>query len=444
MPRPSSSLLLALLGSVASTIGCTIPTEPLPNTILEKFSIFVQNPSIPTVHNKVMRFRANGDDEHLVLPPVGVETNDALYLQNGRLIFEEIHAVIDLEYDDRDDTTKMFMTAREYHPAAIFKAVYACNPDTDDLQIQLELVSRQTEPPVLGGQLGIRDAVGTLEFRYSPPGNPLLTNEFMPIDMVIFRNGVSPTGTATPPTSTTARPSSTVIPTTTTRPSSTVIPTTTTVPPTSTGVPTVPTSPAQVGDYEFIHCWSEPSAGRALSAKSTAADDMTLEKCAAFCAAYPYFGTEWSRECFCGNTPATGSGLAPLEECNYACTGDATQACGGSRRLSLYRNEGLTGPQQPGTVGNYKLHGCVTDSQGLRTLSQDMLRSDDMTLETCATFCGGYTYFGTEWSTECWCGNTLATGATTVDASQCSMTCSGNGNQLCGNGDRLSVYKLTA
>lgn len=64
------------------------------------------------------------------------------------------------------------MTAREYHPAAIFKAVYACNPDTDDLQIQLELVSRQTEPPVLGGQLGIRDAVGTLEFRYSPPGNP--------------------------------------------------------------------------------------------------------------------------------------------------------------------------------------------------------------------------------------------------------------------------------
>lgn len=97
MPRPSSSLLLALLGSVASTIGCTIPTEPLPNTILEKFSIFVQNPSIATVHNKVMRFRANGDDEHLVLPPVGVETNDALYLQDGRLIFEEIHAVIDLE-----------------------------------------------------------------------------------------------------------------------------------------------------------------------------------------------------------------------------------------------------------------------------------------------------------------------------------------------------------
>ena len=74
------------------------------------------------------------------------------------------------------------MTAREYHPAAIFKAVYACDPDTDDLQIKLELVSRQLDPPVLGGQIGIRDAVGTLEFRYSPPGNTckLLLTMFSP------------------------------------------------------------------------------------------------------------------------------------------------------------------------------------------------------------------------------------------------------------------------
>lgn len=253
----------------------------------------------------------------------------------------------------------------------------------------------------------------------------------MPVEMVIFRNGVSPTHTATPPTSTVAPPTTTVIPTTT-------------AVPTNTEVPTIPTSPAKVGDYDFVHCWSEPADGRALSAKTTAADDMTLETCAAFCAAYPYFGTQWSRECFCGNEPAAGSGIAPMEECSNACTGDATQACGGSRRLSLYRNSGLTGPQHPDTVGAYEFYGCVTDSQGLRTLSEDTVTSADNTLETCATFCGGYTYFGTEYGTECWCGNTLATGATTVDASQCSMTCSGNDDQLCGNGDRLSVYQLAA
>lgn len=63
------------------------------------------------------------------------------------------------------------MTARTYHPTAIFQPEYACDPDTDELQIRLKLVSRQTTPPVIGGQIGIRDTVGTLEFRYSPPGN---------------------------------------------------------------------------------------------------------------------------------------------------------------------------------------------------------------------------------------------------------------------------------
>ncbi|OBT77116.1 hypothetical protein VF21_05045 [Pseudogymnoascus sp. 05NY08] len=439
MPRPLSSLLLALLGSVTGTIACTIPTTPPGNTILNKFSIVVQNPSIPTVHNKVMRFRANGDDKHLVLPPVGVATNDVLYLQDGRLIYNAIHAVIDLEYNDQDDTTKMFMTAREYHPSAVFKGEYACDPDTDELQIRLKLVSRLTDPPVLGGQMGIRDAVGTLEFRYSPPRNTKINNEFLPVEMVIFRNGISPTGTAKPSTSTAAPLSSTVIPTTTAEP-----PTITAALPTSTGVPTTPTSPAKVGDYDFLYCWAEPATGRAFAAKSTAADDMTLAKCAAFCTAYPYFGTEWSKECWCGNDPATGSDFAPLGECDYPCAGDASQLCGGSRRLSLYYNSALTGPQQPKTVGNYEFQGCVTDSHEQRTLTQDMLRSDYMTLETCATFCGGYTYFGTEWSTECWCGNTLTTGATIVYAGQCSMTCSGNGDQLCGNGDRLSVYKVKA
>lgn len=64
----------------------------------------------------------------------------------------------------------MFMTERD-EPAALFKPEYFCDPDTDELQIRLKLASRETVPPVLGGQIGIRDAVGTLEFRYSPPNN---------------------------------------------------------------------------------------------------------------------------------------------------------------------------------------------------------------------------------------------------------------------------------
>jgi kremen protein len=63
------------------------------------------------------------------------------------------------------------MTERSYHPPAIFQPVYGCNQDTDELQIELQLVSRLSEPPVDGGQIGVRQVVGDYEFRYSPPGN---------------------------------------------------------------------------------------------------------------------------------------------------------------------------------------------------------------------------------------------------------------------------------
>lgn len=97
MPRLIATRLVALLGVVASISACTIPTTPLSNNIPDGFSIVVQNPAIPIVHNRIMNFRANGDDEHLVLRPEGVVTNDLLFLVNGRLNTRNIHAVIDLE-----------------------------------------------------------------------------------------------------------------------------------------------------------------------------------------------------------------------------------------------------------------------------------------------------------------------------------------------------------
>ncbi len=266
----------------------------------------------------------------------------------------------------------------------------------------------------------------------------------MPVKMVIFRDGLSPT----PSTTTSSRSSTTSSSLTTSTLSSTLSSTsTTTRSSTSTTASTTPTNPASlpsVGNYDFVSCWAEPPDGRALPAAVTSLDDMTLEKCAAFCSSYPYFGTQWGRECWCDKELTLGSATAPLSECNYPCAGDATEMCGGSRRLSLYHNDDCVGPEQPNAIGNYELYGCVTDSQSRRTLTEGMLRSPAMTLEMCATFCSGYKYFGAEWSTECWCGNDFIAGAAQVDIKQCSMTCGGNSGQLCGNGDRLTVYELAA
>lgn len=97
MYRFSSASLLALAGTFASTLACEIPDTPLSNTIMEKFSIFVQNPTNALVHNYVMNFRANGEDEHLVLRPNGVPTYDTMWLEDGYLRYNVVRGVIDLE-----------------------------------------------------------------------------------------------------------------------------------------------------------------------------------------------------------------------------------------------------------------------------------------------------------------------------------------------------------
>jgi hypothetical protein len=70
---------------------------------------------------------------------------------------------------------------------------------------------------------------------------------------------------------------------------------------------------------------------------------MTNEKCIAFCTSqsYAYAGTEWTRECWCGNSVAPGrvpqTTVASLAGCNFKCGGDASEYCGGDAWLSLYQ-----------------------------------------------------------------------------------------------------------
>lgn len=63
----------------------------------------------------------------------------------------------------------MFMTGRD-DPRAIFQPTYACNPDTDELQIELRFVTWQDHPE--GGHICVRSSFDdSHEFRYSPPNN---------------------------------------------------------------------------------------------------------------------------------------------------------------------------------------------------------------------------------------------------------------------------------
>ncbi|KAI1827931.1 heme peroxidase [Xylaria intraflava] len=218
-------------------------------------------------------------------------------------------------------------------------------------------------------------------------------------------------------------------------------------PPTPTSMiptPTVtPKNKPTVSSYAFQGCWTEGTNGvRALDAAETAGN-VTLESCASFCQSYHFFGTEFGRECHCGNALAASSNQTNITDCNTPCTGDPSEYCGASNRLNLYYSSTTVGPSQPLTVGNYTWYGCRTEATGVRALTGGSLVNSTVSLEVCAAFCSGFKYFGTEYGDECYCGNAFSEGSVAAASSDCSMACSGNAKELCGAGNRLSVYALT-
>ncbi|KJK78891.1 hypothetical protein H634G_05705 [Metarhizium anisopliae BRIP 53293] len=216
-------------------------------------------------------------------------------------------------------------------------------------------------------------------------------------------------------------------------------------------------------------CYSEGTTGRALlqGAGSVPGDQMTVAKCTAACAAADatntLAGVEYGGECYCGKRISNGAQPAPASKCSMVCNGNSTEYCGGPGALNVYSLGGTlptsstsggadptttpTGtpsacPVQPATVDLWFSFGCYTEATNERALSDKAYADDAMTLATCAKYCAGYTYFGVEYSRECYCGNKLNTGSKKAPAADCSNACSGSSCELCGGGQRLSVYTL--
>ncbi|KAL2141040.1 hypothetical protein VTI28DRAFT_2930 [Corynascus sepedonium] len=231
---------------------------------------------------------------------------------------------------------------------------------------------------------------------------------------------------------------------------------------------TGPAANPGVNDYVHLGCYAEGNTGRALTYDAgLPGGDMTVAKCTAACRAANYIlaGVEYGGECFCGNTIANG-GAPATSGCSMVCNGDSSEFCGGPDRLNVYSYQNqyepsatssatpdptggsggddddlaAAGPSQPESIGDYDWYGCRTEATGTRAMSAATFASDDMTLEACQTYCAAYTYFGVEYARECYCGNSFNAGSVPAPDADCSMTCSGDSNQYCGAGNRLSVY----
>lgn len=237
--------------------------------------------------------------------------------------------------------------------------------------------------------------------------------------------------------------------------------------PTPTGGPVIPQT---VGNWAYYGCVSDGVNGRTLNGNVNPipAAQNSVENCTSACQGYVYAGMEYSGECYCGNSFNGGAlvdGTTPAATgCNMLCTGNSSEYCGGPNRLSVYKTNDTsvpssttTAPAGPTTgpvtvqevASGYKYIGCYSEATNQRALQDKFLGGATVSIEACATFCSGYTYFGAEYSQECYCGNTIAGDAalvsgTTVTTTGCNMVCAANSTEYCGGGNRLNMYQKSA
>ncbi|KAI1848042.1 hypothetical protein JX266_006155 [Neoarthrinium moseri] len=193
-----------------------------------------------------------------------------------------------------------------------------------------------------------------------------------------------------------------------------------------------------VPNFTSLGCYTEASSGRAIELASYSSNSMTTQSCAAFCASYRFFGTEYGRECFCGNALAA-SAVPTSSGCSMSCAGKPAQTCGGASRISLYRNNDYVAPAVAGVPGRVYL-GCHSEGEGERLLPDRSAPSDTQTPQKCAAACAGFRYAGLEYGRECWCGNALHGGGFVGEA-ECSFVCAGDAGAQCGAGNRLTLYE---
>ncbi|KAG6856106.1 hypothetical protein H0H87_007358 [Tephrocybe sp. NHM501043] len=203
---------------------------------------------------------------------------------------------------------------------------------------------------------------------------------------------------------------------------------------------------------------------RTLTVGMAVVGDNTQAKCTTACfnAGYPLSGSEYSAECYCGNTIANGGLPTPAADCSMLCAGNAQEFCGGPNRLNVYNYTGTNLPPQTGgggnggdgtsvfpitTVlpGNFTYAGCWVDNAFGRIFPFEQPADPQNTVPACVATCASknYTLAGTEFGTECYCGNNLIAGAVLGAESTCNQPCGGNATQACGGGNRLSVYTST-
>ncbi|KAF3097148.1 hypothetical protein TWF706_007400 [Orbilia oligospora] len=204
---------------------------------------------------------------------------------------------------------------------------------------------------------------------------------------------------------------------------------------TTTGAAT-PTINAGTNGFTYYGCYSDDVNSRVLSNQYIDANGMTIAACMVRAAGYNFAGVEYGQECWYGNT-LSGS-QSESSGCNMPCPGKANELCGGGNRIQLYKNPSFQPPNTP-NLGAWTSNGCYTDSVESRGLDHSSTDSA-MTIQKCLQLASGFKYAAVQYHNECFWGNVLKSSSVPAASGDCNAACAGDSSQICGGGNRLSLY----
>ncbi|CAM9948309.1 unnamed protein product [Ectocarpus sp. 6 AP-2014] len=106
-------------------------------------------------------------------------------------------------------------------------------------------------------------------------------------------------------------------------------------------------APCELLDYTYLGCFEDNRDRERFMEMAARRWDMTTELCEELCAGSRQFGTQWSRECWCGPEDADADHLmfGEATNCDMECSGsDDGEICGGHNAMSTYefRQQSIT------------------------------------------------------------------------------------------------------
>jgi hypothetical protein len=181
----------------------------------------------------------------------------------------------------------------------------------------------------------------------------------------------------------------------------------------------------------YVGCFVD-QATRDLNGKFFQGGVITSNFCRTYCAGFTYFAMQDGAQCLCGNYVGA-YGQAPNTDCSQPCQGNTGEICGAAWRNSVYKVQNT----KPALANPVNYIGCYQD-QATRDLNGEFTGSVTSGA-ACRSICRGFTYFGLQDGSQCFCGNRLGLYGQ-ASWKDCSMQCQGNADEICGGYWRNSVF----